>query len=384
MKREEEKLREMLVDYARAENLLGDARGDHLRDEDFIRLIETKPPEEKAEEAKANIRTENNETAPADELASLRRHLAGCDVCLAQFRDFYAFFASPEKGETIAGKNEIDAAWQAFAPLIIVEKETGQKEKKQNLNFWARLFPTKGKTNYAAAFGWAFAALLLLVSGISVFIAWQARNEKTQLAAELENQKQTFEERLKTLEGAAQNRDLAEQEKNRLAEEKDDLRQQIARLQTEIERAKQEKPEREKTVSPAVAPPVVNEPVRDNSLVAVNTPIYDVFPADTVVRSGGNDQPPNKLAVPGAAKTIVLILNAAGRPDFPVYRAELFNSANKIIWRGSGLRKDNLGNFTLTLSRATLKAGNYRLKLFGGGGGSSNIVAEYPVTIETK
>ena len=367
----EEKLRRLLQNYVSPETG-GAALGDHLRDEDFIRLIEHQPMET------IDLPEGNGSSAAAiaDEFVPLRLHLAGCDSCLDQFKDFYLFFAPAAKGEPLAGKKEIAAAWQSFAPRIAGQNQAPEVAA-QPVPFWSRLFPAERNSNYFAAFGWAFAALLLLLSGFSIFVAWQARNEKTQLAGVIEEQKQTYEERLKTLAAAAQNRDLDAQEKTRLAEEKDELQKRIDLLQTDLERAKQGTADRAKTT----APPVPNQPAPDNSLVAVNTPIYDVFPADSAVRSGGG-QSPKKFVVPRAARNVVLILNAAGRADSPAYRAELISRDGKSIWRGGGLTKDSLGNFTITLSRAALKAGNYRLRLFAQG--SASPIAEYPIAIDIK
>lgn len=369
----EEKLRQLLEGYARDEHAA--AEGDHLRDEDFIGLIENKTME-------TAIPTETNVDAPViAEFAQMRRHLAGCDSCLADFRDFYAFFAPAGEAEQVAGKRETEAAWQNFAPRIAEEKSAAQIVENQKPTFWARIFPRTEKINFVSASGWAFAALLLLLSGFSLYVAFQAGNEKSQLTVELENQKQalenqkqSYEERLKTIEQSAQtNGGLAEQEKARLAEEKDKLQKQIASLQTEIELANRR---RENITVPN--PPNGSGRQKDNSLVAVNTPIYDVFPSDAAVRSGTQSQ--NKFAVPVAAKSIVLILNAAGRAEFSSYRAELLSSTGKTIWRGAGLKKDNLGNFTIMLSRAALKTGSYRLRLFSG----AQTIAEYPITIEIK
>lgn len=379
MKTDKENLREMLRGYDRAEQG-GVARGGvHLQDEDFIRLIETKPL------AGTSSPTENNGNLPAlpDELAPLRAHLANCESCLAQFKDFYAFFAPAEKGEPAAGKSEIDVAWQSFAPRVAQKSET---EKKKKLKFLTWLFPVERKVNYAAAFGWGFAALLLIFTGISIFLAWQARNEKSELARELENQKRTFEERLKSLEESEQTSgERANQEKTRLEEEKDLLQKRVATLETEIERAKREPQAFGDVTPPARNPPVAASPSKseaDNSLVAVNTPIYDVFPADSAVR--GNSQSENKIVVPNAARSVVLILNAAGRADFPAYQAELANDSGKTIWRGGGLYKAAAGNFTLTLSRRALKAGNYRLRLSGRDKSNSQAIAEYGLTVEIK
>lgn len=363
----EEKLREMMKKYARNEET---AAGEHLRDEDLRRLVEDKIISE------TQISTKNNgdSSAAYDELAAFRAHLANCDSCLDRFDDFYAFYAPAAKNELIAGKREIESAWKDFAPRIAAENES---ETNNRPNFWARLFPAERKINYFAALGWGFAALLLLSSIISIFVAQRTNNEKAQLAGEMENQKQSYEERLKNLEQPSQNRELAEQEKARLATEKDSLQNKIAQLQNEIERAKQEKTNRENNL-----PANSNRQTVDNSLVAINTPIYDVFPADSTVRSNGQSQ--NDLKIPANAKNIVIILNAAGRADFSSYRAELVSNAGTIIWRGAGLKKDNLGNFTLTLSRNGLKSGNYRIRLFGKSDSNWQIVSEYPVKVEIK
>lgn len=361
-----------MLDYARAENRSGG--GEHLRDENFIRLIEAVSLPEALNSAKKEA---HSTVAGADsgEIAALRKHLVGCDSCLAQFREFYAFFAPVETGEITAGKNEIAAAWQAFASRIVRENP------KPNL--WSRLFTTERKPNYFAAFGWNLAALLLILTAAGFFALRQATSEKNELAAQLENQKQTSEERLKTLEESEQNSQLAGREKERLEAEKIGLQKQIDRLQTEIARAK----EQPQTFGDITPPPQNSPSARreklDDSLVAVNTLIFDVFPADVVSRSGEKSQ--NKFVIPANAKNVVLILNAAGRADFGVYKVELFNNSGKIIWRGGGLRKDATGNFTLTLAAANLKAGNYRLKLSGKtSGGAFQTVAEYPIIIENK
>jgi len=372
MKSETEKLREMMLDYARAENRSGGG-GEHLHDENFIRLIEAVSLPEALDSAKNEA---HSTVAGADsgEIAALRKHLVGCDSCLAQFREFYAFFAPVETGEITAGKNEIAAAWQAFASRIVRENP------KPNL--WSRLFTTERKLNYFAAFGWALAAVLLILTAGGFLALRRNIEEKNQLAAQLENQKQTSEERLKALDESAQSSDLIGQEKARLEEEKAVLQKQIDRLQIKIARAK----EQPQTFGDITPPPQNSPSARreklDDSLVTVNTPIFDVFPADAVVRSGA--QSSNKLTVPKGAKNLVLILNGGGSADFSVYQAEITNGG-RTVWRGGGLRKDATGNFTLTLSAANLKAGNYRLKLSGKTSvGAFQPVAEYPIIIENK
>lgn len=361
----EEKLRQMLKDYDRAEND-GAEVGEHLRDEDFICLIENKS----SSETKIALEENASSAIAADKFAPPRRHLANCDSCLDRFNDFYAFFAPAEIGEKVAAKNEIDAAWQSFAPRIV--------EKKQQPKFWARIFPSIKKPDYFAAFGWGFAAMLLVFTGIAAFVVWQTKNDNSQLAAQLEQQKQLSEDRLKMLGQSAQNSN-DDDEKSKLLAEKAELQNKIAQLQAEIERAAQQKNTRgeilptQKPINPAQDNP-------DNSLVAVNTPIYDVFPSDAVVRSG--EQSANKLVVPNGAKFVVLILNAAGRAEFAVSNASLTNNTGKIVWRGGGLRKDVTGNFTLTLSRAALKNGNYRLKLSGKDQSGAQAAIEYPLVVE--
>ena len=177
-----------------------------------------------------------------------------------------------------------------------------------------------------------------------------------------------------------QNGNIAEQEKSAPVAEKDELQKQIAKLQTDLERARQ-------PIAARDLPPPKNSGVNSlpagNSPIAVNTPIYDLFPADSAVRGGENVR--NNLAVPKDAKSIVLILHATGSADFQTYRAEISSNSGTILWRGAGLKKDDLGNFTLTISRAALKTGNYRLKLIGrNNGGSSQTVTEYELTVSTK
>jgi hypothetical protein len=372
MKSEEENLRKILLNYTREKT--ADAPGKHLRDADFLRLFESTSPEKTDLFVKANGKPINSN----DSLALLRAHLAACNACLAEFKDFYAFYAPAGENEAVAGKAEINAAWQAFAPQIETQKASVVEEKS---DFWARMFPAERKI-YFGTMGWGFAALLLLASIVSIFVAYDAKNQNSQLAAQIENQKRISEERLKTLEQSAQNSNLAEQEKSSLTAEKDELQKQIAKLQTELERARQ--PIAARDLTPPKNPGAISPPAADNSLIAANTPIYDVFPADSAVRSGGENVR-NRLNIPKEAKSIVLILNAAGSAEFQKYRAEISGNSGAILWRGSGLKKDNLGNFTFTIARAALKPGNYRLKLYGQNSDQPlQIVTEYSLTISVK
>ena len=381
MKSESEKLRELMRDYARAEDDgSGAAAGEHLRDEDFIRLtaIESTAEVRLSPEGNGDL---SGDAARPDELAPLREHLVRCPVCLAEFKNFYDFFAPAETGETFADTSEIARAWQSFAPRI-----AGDKKRSK---IWASPFPGERKFNFSAALGWSFAALLLVLTAIGFYIAQQTAFENSQLAARLENQKQTFEERLKTLEQSNRQLeqpdggDTAVQEKTRLEAEKADLQKQIARLQIEIRRAEQPRRTTGSVTNGTPANPKdASAQNTDDVLVAVNTPIYDVFPADSVVRGG--EQAENKFVIPNRAKNVVLILNAAGRAEFSVYRIEIVNASGKIVWRGGGLRKDGNGNFTLTLSKSVLKTGNYRLKLSGAEKSGAQPVAEYAVTVDFK
>lgn len=380
MKSEEENLRKLLVDFTRPEK--NGASGGHLRDEDFIRLVKSDSP------AEAEFTKNGNDHSPErfDEFVSLRRHLADCDSCLAQFKDFYAFYAPPENGEPVAANSEIAAAWSGFATRIAGEN-VEKKSAKESL--WARLFPAvEKKTNYFPALGWGLAALLLVSSAVSFFVAYNAKNQNSELVSQIENQKQSienqkqsYEEQLKTLEQSAQNRNSDEREKAAISAEKDELQKQIAKLQTELERARQ--PIAAGDLTPPKNPGAKVSPENDGSLIAVNTPIYDVFPADAAVRGGETVR--NNLTVPKEAKSIVLILNAAGSAEFQTYRAEILSSSGASLWRGAGLKKDNLGNFTFTISRAALRNGDFRLKLYGQNGAQpTQPLAEYSLAIAVK
>lgn len=141
-----------------------------------------------------------------------------------------------------------------------------------------------------------------------------------------------YKERLKNLENASQKGELAEQEKTRLETEKSELRQQLAELQTKFEAAN-----RQKQTERARRPPVVSDApptADDNSLVTVNTPIYDVFPSDSIVR-GKIGEAKIKLTIPRNAKNAVLILNDEAPNEIKISQGELVNGAGKIVWRGT-------------------------------------------------
>jgi hypothetical protein len=267
----------------------------------------------------------------------VQSHLVECDACLEQFRDMQDFFDTHRKDEQIISE-DISHEWSALWNRIKdEEKREGRLPAPRRERFW-RNPPVSV----------ALAAMLLVALAIGVW-AVRLRRQKQELTRQLESAQQ----RSAQLQGEQQN--LAE----RLAQ----TEQEKLGLQERV-RAAEQSPGSQRV---------------ESSKPELNVPIYDLYAVDFSRRSG-NTSAVNRIKVPSAASSIVLILNGEGLPSSSSYGIEILGNSGQVIWRAKGLRKGNLGNFTMTMERTVLRKGTYRLKLYGGG--SPRPLAEYVMLIE--
>jgi hypothetical protein len=109
----------------------------------------------------------------------------------------------------------------------------------------------------------------------------------------------------------------------------------------------------------------------------LGVPVFDIFSTEAVQRSRKSD-PVNHLTFPSGARTVCLILNGEGARESSRYALEIDDSANKTVWRGGGLQRDNFGNFVITLDRSFITPGTFRLRVFGE---SDKPLAEYVIEL---
>lgn len=254
----------------------------------------------------------------------VQSHLVQCQVCRHTLKAVAEFLEPGEEAATIS-EQELARRWRAFqhqAPIPV---------RKRRL-LWPRLQPQLGR--------WLVAAGLIAGIGVGVwtFRAWQ---ENGRLA------RQSHLER----EGWAEERDNLER----------DARQwQEAARQSELQLAELRQPE-------------------------VNPTIHEIFSREFIQRgsplSGSQVQ---RITVPPETKRFVLILNGGGQPDYPEYAIEMRDAKGQVVWQGEGLKRNQLGNFTVGLNRAFVTDGEYRLTLRGRRGDRVVRIAEYVVIVRQQ
>lgn len=325
-------LRRYLEDFGNANR----SNGKHLTEAELIRLC----------------RETENET---EETIKLRTHLADCDVCLVEFKNVSEFFTARAENEFEADKAELNQTWAEFLPKIkagdrfgagkIIEFQPRERQK-------SRIF--------AARLGWAIAAALLISTASSLFWAYRLFNEKKELVMLFNEEKQSADERLKSVEETGE----------KLKTEKEALKQQTALLSREKEELRQEN-----EILKRLNQTAQKKPQADGYQTGMITAIFNVYPANPHLT--GNEK---TLTVPATAKNIVLIANDVSEKDFSIYRAELVNQNRTTVWRGENLRRNFLGNIPVIISRAGISAGNYRLILYGKT--SADQIGTYPIKFE--
>ncbi|HSS48690.1 MAG TPA: zf-HC2 domain-containing protein [Thermoanaerobaculia bacterium] len=110
----------------------------------------------------------------------------------------------------------------------------------------------------------------------------------------------------------------------------------------------------------------------------INAPVLDLVPSGIGQREGG---PAPAAVVPSGSRSFTLILSPGRRGDFQDYEAEIARAGGEVIWRGRGLRPNDYGSFSLTLSRRALGAGKHRLRLFGIRSDRREALGEYGLQI---
>lgn len=96
----------------------------------------------------------------------------------------------------------------------------------------------------------------------------------------------------------------------------------------------------------------------------VNLAVADLDPEGSGPREGTSAEPA-ELHPAASTDRILLILNLADWRPFAAYRLRMTNAAGQVVWESGDLARSDQGHFLLTLPRALLPAGTYRLQLSG-------------------
>lgn len=296
------------------------------------------------------LRYDANNHPPEDELIDylggritevahehIQSHLTECDGCLELFKDVRDFFQA-RRGDDQIITEDITREW------LTLWNRIEDYERAENVRVEQRW-----GTRTSRSMSLALAALLFIALGLGTWVMIQ-RRQKQQLTRQLEVAQQ------QTAQLQTQQQNLTEQAKQ-LEEDNLELRKQI-----------------HSAPARALPPVEITKP-------ELNVPIYDLY-ARNVSRRSANDSEVNVISPPATANSIVLILNGEGLPPTSSYKIEILNDRGKAIWRGTGLRKDRLGNLTVTINRTLLPVGTYSLKLHGQDASSHAAAAEYVVRVQ--
>jgi hypothetical protein len=111
----------------------------------------------------------------------------------------------------------------------------------------------------------------------------------------------------------------------------------------------------------------------------INVSIFDLVPQDG--DRGDQDVESTTIDLPPDTDLFTLILNLSGDQSSRNYSLEITDRTNRIIWRGSGLRKSAYNNFSIALRRRSFPQGEYRLKLYGLSDGSRKLIEQYAIRL---
>jgi hypothetical protein len=257
----------------------------------------------------------------------VQTHLVQCPECLSVFREVIAFYNARSVEAPRLSQAQRDRIWAASWPRAqFQESSTASAPSPSRVGFWQ---------NPRAMF--VLAASVLIAAALLGFWALSLYQENRELAARWQPQEQRWAEQLKAVE----------QENRRLQKQAEHYESQLSELR---------------------------QP-------ALNAPIYDLFPQEAISRGGGANNI-NRIPLPPAARTVVLILNQSSVQQYPDYHLDIIDEKGQARWRGIGLKPHRNRTFVLTLDRAFLSRGRYTLNLYGRMGEQSTLIARYIVVLE--
>jgi hypothetical protein len=267
---------------------------------------------------------------------SVQIHLVECDRCLDHAQDVRDFFESTRENEEMVAEDRL-RAWSMLWERIESEKDDRPR----------KTFPAMRTRAFNSTAALSLAAMVLIILGLGFFAFRQWRTEK-RLSSELE---------------------IARRQNAQLQADQDNLTARTRELEEENLALQKRANRTEQPRSPL--DPKVSQP-------EMNAPIYDLYARNFTQRSGDQNEV-NRIKLPANANSMVLILNGDGVAQSASYGVEIVGQNGKVIWRARGLKRGQMGNFTVTIGQSFLSKGTYHLKLFGE---SAQPLAEYLMRIE--
>ena len=301
--------------------------------------------------------------------SGLREHLAKCDECVRLFKDVQDFIEPARAEEHVATSAQTSAAWNTLRDqLPIPAPGSFQSRLEKKRRFSAKMLAP------------ALAAAVVLITALGAVWIVGLKSDQNSTARKLESERQTYLAKLND----------AEQENQRLRTQADATRKEYEEKlnqQKNLEAAAEPGQDGTAKIGGESGQHGGSEKPGNESAPVLNVPLIDVFPSDSVQRSGRSSGS-NQASVSAKTGSFVLILNAGGKSaSHTSCRVEILNQSGRVVWRGRGLKRDQTGNFTLMLSKTIAPHGSYTIRLFGESseskaGGPREPIAEYKIKVD--
>jgi hypothetical protein len=286
----------------------------------------------------------------AAEREAAESHLAGCEQCVALFRNARDFLEPARPGEEEVTAAQANDAWQSLLKRLKPEASKTAGDDRANIAPGDFQRTREKKFFFNSPVTLALAASLLIFVGALGWLTWRLWQERRSLrqsqeaAAQMEGKQRELEERLRLLEQSGGDQLNREREERLAAEAKRD------QLQTQLAAAER---------------------------VWQNIPVYS---ARLSSERGTEEDLQLRFTTGSQAALLRLFRN---KPyEFPEYAIELFDQRGELVREISGLRPTgDDGALSVLLNRAAFNAGKYKLRLFGQRGQTKTQLGEYALSV---
>lgn len=325
-----------------------------------------------------------NGTLEEGERREVRRHLETCESCrqaLAGTREAWTIFGQhlpPEAlvalayGETPTG---IDSALVerhlASCPECAAELELARMSRRLEEEDRIAVFPAPRPrpASDTGARTWRAAALAASVAGLLVAGGWfQSSQEVRRLSTELA-------EKPEPAPAPAGSPDPATPP---LSGGDSGAQARIAEMEAEMNRMRRDQEElAKKAEEAAIQIAALENAPRGLEVPRLNTWNGELSGGD-VVRGAGDDEIVIPAGVPATP-----ILPAEKEATSPTRDLEILDAAGKVVWRGSGLRRNSdTPDYTFSLPPDFLKPGRYTIQLYSTEGGKRTPREKYKIRVQ--
>ena len=280
------------------------------------------------------------------ERQQIQDHFIACTECLERFRDVSEFVEASTPDSDQPDRSQIGNEWNLFRSRAFSLKRPLSSRAPGLSRWFARSAP-------------------LLVASVSLVVAlviagWVLLNQNGQA----EQVKRLEEENRLLIEQLNRSEQITIQPR-----ENPSLDKRIRELEEQNQRLKEEVSSSQQRLAQLRGP-------------QLNAPIFDVYEERSAARSTAGNA--NRVVISQKASTVILILNGTDLPEQPDYSVEMIDSSGRSLWQKSGLKRDGLGNFVLTIGQESLRQDEMQLKVYGEEGKQSSLIGTFRLSIRRQ